>query len=101
MIKIDEKKYRVGIDCGLSAYSYIKAEEWIRDQIDPDCKQKLYFELSVPSQQMSDAVNLAFCLNVTSVKINFDYREDEWSVTGYYYDKDFHKTELTAWSPGA
>ena len=101
MIKLGDTKYKLDVDSDLSTYAYIKAEEWIRGQLDQDYQQKLCFSLSVPSQTMSDACKMAFCLNITNVQIDFNYNADEWSVTGYYYDRDFNKVELTIWSPGA
>lgn len=100
MIKLEDNKYKFETDSDLTAYSYMKAEEWIREQLNPDYTDKMYFTLSVPSQLMSEAVKYAFCLPLSDVQINFEYEADEWSVTGYYYDKDFNKTELTVWSPG-
>ena len=106
MIKIDDNKYRFDIDCDISGYSVYSAYDFIQEELNPnfDPKKKLYFILKVPSQIFSDAIKISDVFGDCRVEIDFQYHEDEWSITGEYIDfsgEKYKTVSMIVWSPGA
>ena len=105
MKKINENKYEFETACDFSCSGYVYAQEFIQKELNPDYdpKKNIYWVVKVASQNMADAIVLAYAVG-GRVEIDFDHREDEWSLTGSYYnftEKPHKEISLTVWSPGA
>jgi len=102
MIKLEEDKYQFATACDFSCAGYVHAQEFIQKELNPhyNLNNKLYWVVKVPSQAMAEAITLAYAVG-GRVEIDFNYHEDEWSLTGFYYNKEMKKVSLTVWSPGA
>ena len=70
----------------LSGYWIYKAQEMIFEILEVPM-HKVNFELAVASQNMGESCKIGYLSDIP-VTINFEYREDEWSLTGYYYDDE-------------
>jgi len=61
---------------------------------------RVSFTLTVSEEGLSVALPLSY-LFAFSIDVNQDYEQDEWSLTGHYYDSDLNGIIHTVWSPGA
>jgi len=98
-----ENAMQLTTDADICASTLVWAQEQIQQKLEPKYKNKLNWNIKVPSQQMSEAVKLGFCLGF-GLDISFEYDIDEWSLEGYRYDvvnsKLIYISEVV-WSPGA
>jgi len=91
---------KVEVSSGISAASLLDCDSKIRKKLDPEYKHSLSYVVKIPSQQMSYIIPLMYSLGY-QVELDFTYSPDEWSLTGYYYDKDLNYVGHTIWCPGA
>ena len=83
----------------LTGVSVLYAKDSIQKELSPKYDKKLYWELRVSSQEMGEAIKLAYLIGL-NVNVDFTYDVDEWSLGGTRYDHDGFKAK-TIWSPGA
>ncbi len=82
--------------CGYWAY---KAHDMIYDTL--ECPMnKVHFSLEICSINMGEACKIGYLIDIP-VTVNFEYREDEWSLTGYYFNDENRTVKSVVWSPGA
>lgn len=83
----------------LCGYWLYKAMDMIFNKLEHP-RNKINLILKVSSQGMGEACRIGYLTDIHST-IDFDYREDEWSLAGYYFTEDLKTVEAVVWSKGA
>ncbi len=103
MVAKPEKAERLEVDGDFSWSMLQNAHDRITEFLSQytDNKRTIYYTIGIPSQTMGIAAIIGHAMNIP-IEIQFDYKVDEWSLSGKVYDtKQNQMVESMIWSPGA